>query len=56
MESDMKGEDGTPLTAQDLFYSKKEFRKLVEFAKARGVNIVPMPPATHSLSPAYARI
>lgn len=41
MESDMKGEDGTPLTAQDLFYSKKEFRKLVEFAKARGVNIVP---------------
>lgn len=41
MESEMKGADGTPLTAQDLFYTKKEFRKLVEFAKARGVNIVP---------------
>ncbi len=41
MESDMKGADATPLTAQDLFYTKKEFRKLVEFAKARGVNIVP---------------
>lgn len=41
LQSDMKGQDGTALTAQDLFYTKKEFRNLVEFAKDRGVNIVP---------------
>lgn len=41
LQSDMKGQDGTVLTAQDLFYTKKEFRNLVEFARARGVNIVP---------------
>ncbi len=41
MASDIKGADGTPLTAQDLFYSKQEFRELVRFAKERGVNIVP---------------
>ena len=41
MESQMKGKDGTPLTAQDLFYSKKQFRELVKFACERGVNIVP---------------
>lgn len=41
MESNVKGTNGTPLTAQDLFYSKDEFRKLVEFAAERGVNIVP---------------
>lgn len=41
MESDIKGADGTPLTAQDLHYTKKQFRKLVEFANERGVNIVP---------------
>ena len=41
MQSDMKGADGTPLTAQDLFYTKKQFRNLVEFAHRRGVNIVP---------------
>ena len=41
MESQMKGKDGTPLTAQDLFYSKKQFRELVKFASERGVNIVP---------------
>ena len=41
LQSDMKGQDGTALTAQDLFYTKKEFRNLVEFARARGVNIVP---------------
>ena len=41
LQSDMKGQDGTALTAQDLFYTKKEFRDLVEFARARGVNIVP---------------
>lgn len=41
LQSDMKGQDGTPLTAQDLFYTKKEFRELVKFAQQRGVNIVP---------------
>ncbi|MCH5284565.1 MAG: family 20 glycosylhydrolase [Akkermansiaceae bacterium] len=41
LESKVKGEDGTPLTAQDLSYSKKEFRELIDYAKARGVNIVP---------------
>lgn len=41
LESDVKGADGTPLTAQDLSYSKKEFRELIDFAKAHGVNIVP---------------
>ncbi len=41
MESKVRGADGTPLTAQDLSYSKDEFRKLVKFAKERGVNIVP---------------
>lgn len=41
MQSEMKGADGTPLTAQDLFYTRKEFRGLVDFARQRGVNIVP---------------
>lgn len=41
MESDIKGADGTPLTAQDLYYTRKQFRKLVDFANERGVNIVP---------------
>lgn len=41
MQSDMKGADGTPLTAQDLFYTKKQFRELIQFALKRGVNIVP---------------
>ena len=29
LESKMKGKDGTPLTAKDLFYTKKEFADLV---------------------------
>lgn len=41
LESNAKGKDGTPLTAQDLFYTKKEFIDLVKYATARGVNIVP---------------
>ncbi len=41
MESAVKGADGTPLTAQDLSYSKDDFRELVRFAKKHGVNIVP---------------
>ncbi len=41
LESNIKGADGTPLTAQDLFYTKRQFRELVQFARERGVNIVP---------------
>ena len=41
LESKIKGADGTPLTAQDLSYSKDEFRELVKFAHEHGVNIVP---------------
>lgn len=40
LESKAKGKDGTPLTAQDLFYTKKEFRELIDYAKLRNVNIV----------------
>lgn len=28
LESNMKGKDGVPLTAKDLFYTKKEFADL----------------------------
>lgn len=41
LESKMKGKDGTPLTAKDLSYTKAEFRELIDYARARGVNIVP---------------
>lgn len=41
LESNMKGKDGTPLTAKDLFYTKKEFAELASYAKKRGINIVP---------------
>lgn len=41
LESNMKGKDGEPLTAKDLSYTKKEFAKLIDYAKRRGVRIVP---------------
>lgn len=41
LESDMVGENGQKLTADDLFFTKKEFRELIDYAKERGVNIVP---------------
>lgn len=41
LESDMVGENGQKLTAEDVFYTKKEFRELIDYAKLRGVNIVP---------------
>lgn len=41
LESNMKGKDGTPLTAKDLSYTKKEFADLISYAKRRGVSIVP---------------
>ncbi len=51
LESKIKGRDGTPLTAGDLFYTKKDFIKLVEYANERGVNIVPeIDTPAHALS------
>lgn len=41
LESNMKGKDGVPLTAKDLFYTKKEFADLVDYAERRGISIVP---------------
>ncbi len=41
LESRMVGENGVPLTAQDVFYTKREFRELIDYARVRGVNIVP---------------
>ncbi len=41
LESNAKGKDGTPLTATDLFYTKKQFMDLITYAKERGVRIVP---------------
>ncbi|MBQ2379178.1 MAG: family 20 glycosylhydrolase [Akkermansia sp.] len=41
LESKMVGKNGVPLTAQDLSFTKKEFRELIDYAKLRGVNIVP---------------
>lgn len=41
LESDVKGADGTPLTAQDLSYTKKEFEEFVAYAKKHHINIIP---------------
>lgn len=41
LESSMKGANGQPLTAGDLSYTKQEFSEFIDFAKQRGVNIVP---------------
>ncbi|MCR5183505.1 MAG: family 20 glycosylhydrolase [Opitutales bacterium] len=41
LESKVKGKDGTPLTAQDCFYTKEEFGKFIDLANLYGVNIVP---------------
>ena len=41
LESDITGPDGTPLTAKDTSYTKKQMSELIKYAKARGVNIVP---------------
>ena len=41
LESDAKGENGARLTADDLSYTKEEFRQFIDYAKAQGVNIVP---------------
>lgn len=41
LESDVVGKDGTPLTATDLYYTKKEFGELIDLAKLYGVTVVP---------------
>lgn len=41
LESDMVGENGVKLTADDLSYSKREFSDFIDYAASYGVNIVP---------------
>ncbi len=41
LESDKVGANGARLTADDLSYTKDEFREFISFAKSRGVNIIP---------------
>ena len=41
LESDMVGADGTRLTADDLSYTKQEFRDFIAYAARHGINIVP---------------
>ena len=41
LESEVKGTDGTPLTATDLSYSKEEFADFIAFARRYNVNIIP---------------
>lgn len=41
LESKVVGKDGTPLTAQDVYYTKQEFADLIAYAKKMNVNIVP---------------
>lgn len=41
LESKMVGANGQKLTADDVWFTKKEFRELIDYAKLRGVNIVP---------------
>lgn len=41
LESDVVGKDGTPLTATDHYYTKREFAEFIDLAKLYGVMIVP---------------
>ncbi len=41
LESTRRGPDGRPLTSTDVSYSKNEFAQLVDYARQRGVRIVP---------------
>lgn len=41
LESDVRGENGVYLTAQDLSYSKRDFGNFIDLSKQYGVNIVP---------------
>ena len=51
LESKIRNEEGEGITSSDLFYTKEEFGKLVETAKAYGVEIVPeIDTPAHSLA------
>ena len=41
LESDIYNEDGLRLTSTDMYYTKEEFSKFVEDAKAFGVEVIP---------------
>jgi len=41
LESDIKNDKGEGITATDLYYTKEEFKQLIEDAKVYGVEIVP---------------
>ncbi len=41
LESTRKDPDGKPLTSEDVSYGKEEFAQLVDYARQRGVRIVP---------------
>ena len=41
LESSARGPDGTALTAADHFYTREEFRRLIDDARLHGVRIVP---------------
>lgn len=51
LESDIKNADGVGITSDDFYYTKEEFKKLIEDAKVYGVSIVPeIDLPAHSLS------
>ena len=51
LESSLTSESGERYTSEDLFYTKEEFRKLVEQAAALGIRIVPeIDTPAHSLA------
>lgn len=41
LESDVKGADGTPLTAKDLSFTKAEFMEFIAYAKQHNIDIIP---------------
>ncbi len=41
LESNIKNKDGVPLTSQDMFYTKEEFKNFIQDSRHIGMNIVP---------------
>ena len=51
LESEMRNAEGEGITSQDLFYTKEEFVRFVEAARAYGVEVVPeIDTPAHSLA------
>ncbi len=51
LESSIENENGESITSQDLFYTKEEFKQLIETAAVYGVEIVPeIDTPAHSLA------